>query len=140
MAASVAQSTSFSFGSNGSVSTEVNRSTYFDNISMPRELEEVETTTFGNDGNRTFLPGLKGATFSGSGNWDATLDAHLAGIFNAGDVVEFEYGPTGNTNGMVKYTGSFFLTSYDINPSVGEKIPFSIAGRIAGAVTRGVFS
>lgn len=140
MAAAVANSSYLAFGSNGSTDTEVDRSTYFENFNFPREMEEVETTTFGNSGNRTFIAGLKGATISGDGNWDATIDGHLAPIFDGQDEVEFEYGPAGNGSGAVKYSGSMFLTSYEISPAVGEKIPFSASFRISTAVTRGTFS
>lgn len=137
MAATVAQDTYFAFGSNGSTATEVDRSEYFDEISMPREMDEVDTTAFGNSGNRSFLPGLKEATFTASGNWDTTIDAHLEGIFDNQDTVEFEYCPIANTSGNVKYTGSFFLTSYEAgSASVGEKSRFSITARITTAVTR----
>lgn len=136
--ASVAKLTYIAFGSNGSVSTKVDRSTNFDTIQMPREMEEVETTTFGNNGNRTYLPGLKGATFTASGNWDTTIDGHLHGIVDGQDVVDFSYCPVANSTGNVIYTGSFFITSYDINPSVGEKIQFSFTGRITSGVTRAI--
>lgn len=135
MAATVAINTYFAFGSNGSTTTEVDRSSYFKGINFPRETEAVETTTFG-DANRDFLPGLKGKTFSHEGNWDSTIDTHLDGIEDNSDVVNFEYAPDGNSSGNIQYAGTMFVTSYETSTSVGEVKTFSVTFQITGTVTR----
>lgn len=140
MAASVAQLVQFKFGTSGSPSSNTDRSTYFDSITFPRESEEVETTAFGNAGNRTFLPGLKGATIQASGNYDGTIGAHIDAIFDGQTVVTFEYGPINGSNGSPKYTGSMFVSNFEIGAAVGEKIPFSMTCRITTAVTLGTYS
>lgn len=134
----VAKDTYIALGTNGAPGTPTNRLTKFDDLKMPRQLDAVEITTFGNNGNRTYDPGLKGATFSGSGIWDATIDAHLEAIYNAADVVAFEYCPIANTSGNVKYAGSCFVTKYEIGAKVGDKIPFSFEAQITSGITRSV--
>ena len=140
MAASVAQLVQMKLGTQGVPGTATDRSTYFDSVTFPREADEVETTAFGNAGNKTFIAGLKGATFSGSGNYDATIGAHLDAVYDAQTVIVFEYGPVSSVTGQPKYTGSCIITSFEIGAAVGEKIPFSVSLRITGAVTLGTYA
>lgn len=140
MAASVVQDVQFKFGTNGAPSTPTDRSTYFDNVTFPRESEEVESTSFGNSGDRTFLAGLKGATFSASGFYDATIGAHVDAVYDARDEIAFEYGPIDGESGSPKYTGNCIITGWEIGGGVGEKNPLSITFRITGAVTLGTYS
>ena len=139
MAATIADDTYFAFGSNGTPTTEVDRSTSFNNLSMPREMAEVDVTAFGNSGNTTFIAGAKGGTISGDGFWDATINTHITGIFDGQDVVEWEYGPLGNTGGNPKFSGSAFVTSYEVTNPVNEANAFTITFRITTAVTTGTF-
>ncbi len=140
MAASVANSAYLAFGSNGSTTTEVDRSTYFSNISFPMNVAEVDITAFGNSGNSQYLPGLKDATMSADGFFDATINTHIMGIRNGGDVVEWEYGPEGNGSGKVKFSGSFFVTSYEPSSPVGGANSFSVSFRLTTGVTVGTFT
>lgn len=140
MAASVAALVQFKFGTYASPSSNTDRSTYFDDIKFPREADEVETTAFGNSGNKTFLPGLKGATFSASGNYDGTIGSHIDSVFDNRTTVTFEYGPVDGVSGSPKYTGSMIITNFEIGAKVGEKIPFSLTCRITGGVTLGTYS
>ena len=135
----VAKNTHFGLGTTGAPTTETDISTYIDNISFPRETEEVETTAFKNSGNRTFLPGLKGATISVSGNWEPTIDTHLEGILDGQDSVNFEFGPKGSTSGYPLYSGTCFVTNYTVDANVGEKNTFSLELRVDSAVTLGTF-
>jgi hypothetical protein len=135
MSASVAQLTHFGFGTHASPSSNTDRSTYFHDLKFPRQAAEVDVTTFGNNGNKSFLPGLKEATFPASGNYDSTIGAHLDAIFDGQDTVTFEYGPISTATGMPKYTGSMICTKFEIGAAVGEKIPFTCEFRITGAVT-----
>jgi len=135
MAASVAQLTQFKFGTHAAVSTNTDRSTYFSDVKFPRQAGDVDVTTFGNSGNKTFLPGLKDATFTASGNYDGTIGGHIDAIYDGQDVVTFEYGPVSSVTGQPKYTGSMFCTHFEVGAKVGEHIPFSVTFRITGTVT-----
>ena len=106
---------------------------------MPREIETVETTSFGSS-YRTYVVGFQNATISIEGTWDATVDAHLAGILGQDATVSFEYGPEGSTSTYVKYTGEAYVTSYETSGAVGEVVTFSAELQVSGAITRGSYS
>lgn len=121
-----------------------NISTYCDEVSMPEELELVETTTFGAT-SKTYLAGFADGKVTISGNWDRTIDGILSTLkdaFRAGTTqsVTFEYGPEGNSAGDVKYTGEVVLVNYEKNSAVKDQVKFSAEFQITGAVTTTTFS
>ena len=109
---------------------------YCDNVDFPLTADTAEVTTFG-DSSKEYIAGLKDATISISGSWDATADAILAAI--VGVAGTFEYGPAGNTGGNVKFTGEAICTSYNVSAPVGDKVSFSAEFQCTGAVTRTTF-
>ena len=86
------------------------------------------------------IVGLTDSTISVSGTWDATVDAHLAGILGQAASVSFEYGPEGTTSTYIKYSGECYLTSYEKSGTVGDAVKFSAEFQVTGAVTRGTWS
>jgi len=110
-------------------------SAYCDSVDFPMTMDTAEVTTFG-DSSKEYLAGLKDATISISGSWDATADAILAALTTAGT---FEYGPAGSASGAVKYTGEAILTGYTVNAPVGDKVSFSAEFQVTGAVTHTTF-
>jgi predicted secreted protein len=108
-------------------------------VSFPQTVETAETTSFGSSA-KTYIVGLSDSTLSVSGNFDATVDAHLAGILGQAATVSFEYGPEGSTSTQVKYTGEAILTSYEKSGAVGDVVTYSAELQITGAVTRGTYS
>jgi hypothetical protein len=108
-------------------------------ISFPREAETLETTSFGSS-DRSYVVGFKNQTISVEGSFDATVDAHLAGILGQEATVSFEYGPEGSTSPNVKYTGEALMTSYESSAGVGDIVSYSAEFQITGAVTRGTYS
>jgi len=130
---------SFKVDNSGGTLTDI--SVYLDNISLPRSIETAETTTFGVAGGaKTYVTGLNDSTVSISGKFDATLDAHLVGIFAQEATVSFEYGPAGTTSGYVKFTGEAIMTKYDLGSPVGDVVTFSADFQVTGAVTRDTFA
>lgn len=111
-------------------------SAYCDNIDFPLTADTAEVTTFG-DSSKEYVAGLKDATISISGSWDATADGYLAGIQAA--IGTFEYGPAGSAGGAVKYTGECICTGYNVTAPVGDKVSFSAEFQVSGAVTRTTF-
>jgi len=112
-------------------------------ISMPREIETAETTAFGN-ADKTYITGLADATISLSGMFDATVDAMITGdIANlkSGSVssLSFEYGPSGSTSSLPKFTGAALITSYEISSPVGDVITYSLELQVTGGVTATTF-
>lgn len=109
------------------------------NVSFPREVETVETTSFGSS-SRTYVVGFQNATISIEGTWDATVDGYLAGILGQDATVSFEYGPEGSTTGYIKFSGEAYCTSYETSGAVGEVVTFSAEFQVSGAITRGTWS
>jgi hypothetical protein len=108
-------------------------------VSFPQSVETAETTSFGSSA-KTYIVGLSDSTVSASGNFDATVDTHLAAVLGQAATLSFEYGPEGSTAGQVKYTGEAILTSYEKSGAVGDVVTYSAEFQVTGAVTRGTYS
>jgi len=110
-----------------------NVSPYTNKVDFPRSADTAETSTFGTN-DKTYIPGLKGATFSIEGLWDATLDGWMDAAL--GTEVAVVYIPQGNTTGNVRYTFQAILTSYNPPGSIGDAVKYSASFIINGAVAR----
>ena len=111
-------------------------SAYCDNVDFPTTADTAEVTTFG-DSNKEYIGGLKDATISISGSWDAAADLILDGI--RGQTGTFEYGPAGSTATNIKYTGECICTAYNVTAPVGDEVSFSAEFQCTGAITRTTF-
>jgi len=131
------KSTVFKVDNSGGTLTDISNT--LTDLGFPQTVETAETTSFGSS-SKTFVVGLSDATISASGNFDATVDAHLAGILGQAASVSFEYGPEGSSTGQVKYTGEAILTSYEKSGAVGDVVTYSAEFQVTGAVTRGTYS
>ena len=103
------KSTVFKVDNSGGSLTDISNT--LTDVSFPRSVDTAETSAFG-DSAKTYIVGLSDATVSVSGNYDATVDAHLAGVLGQAATLSFEYGHEGSTSTFVKYTGECILTSY----------------------------
>lgn len=118
----------------------VDLSAYVNEVSFDRNAETAETTTFGDD-DKTYIPGLKDATLSVSGVWDATLDAHMDGILGVG-ALDWEYSPDGGTTTYSEGTshdaegGTVICTAYSPPSSVGDAVTWSAEFQISGTPAR----
>jgi|TARA_R100000742_G_C4272378_1_gene91560 predicted secreted protein len=111
-------------------------STYVNNVDFPESADVSETTTLGAD-NKTYIAGLKDATISLAGLWDATADAIFGAVVGQSATLSYEYSPEGTASGKIKYTGEAILTSYAISSPVGDAVGYSADLQVSGAVTRG---
>lgn len=102
---------------------------YTDQATLDKMAELAEVTSFGDD-DKAFIGGLKGATISASGSWDAAADAAIVGCFD-GAVVAFSL-----TVGAIAYTGNALVTGYTITAGVGDKVSWSCSLTVSGAVGR----
>jgi hypothetical protein len=112
-------------------------------VSLSRDLETGETTSFGSSA-KSYVPGLTDSTLSISGSYDATVDAHIQAVLAAMaagtvDSASFEYGPEGSTSSRLKMTGECIITSYETSSPVGDVVTFSLELQNTGAVTRGTY-
>ena len=128
-----------SFKVDNAAGTLTDISTTLNSVTFPREIETLETTSFGSS-NRSDVVGFTDATISIEGSFDATVDAHLAGILGQEASVSFEYGPEGTTAGQVKYTGEALMTSYETSAGIGDIVAYSAEFQVTGAITRGAFA
>jgi hypothetical protein len=108
-------------------------------VSFPQTIETAETTSFGSSA-KSYIVGLSDATISISGNFDATVDAHLSGVLGQAASLSFEYGPEGSTSPDAKYTGECLMTSYEKSGAVGDVVTFSAEFQVTGVVTRGTYA
>lgn len=131
------KSTVFKVDNSGGTLTDISNT--LTDVSFPQSVDTAETSAFG-DSAKTYIVGLTDSTISISGNFDATVDAHLASILGQSASVSFEYGPEGSTNGLVKYTGECYLTSYEKSGAIGDVVSFSAEFQVTGAVSRGTYS
>lgn len=118
-------------------------SQYIDSVSgLPGGRDLAEVTAFGDDGTKS-IPGLQNVSFSISGHFDstATTGPHvvLNSLRTATATATFEFGPEGTTTGKVKLSGECWLTGYDVDASVGDKVSFSADFQVDGTVTSGTF-
>jgi hypothetical protein len=111
---------------------------FCNDISFPRDIDTVETTTMG-DANKEYIVGLKNGSFSISGIWEAgasSVDATLGDAL--GTSAAFEYRANSAAVGVSnpKYTGTALLTSYEQTAGTGDAVAFSAEFMVTGAVTR----
>lgn len=123
--------------------TVQNLSTYTDSVSgLPAARQFSEVTAFGDEGVRN-IPGLQNVTFSASGSFDSTTSGPhdvLNSLRTATSTASFEYGPEGNASGNVKISGQCWLSSYTVDASVSDKVPWSAEFQVDGTVTVGTFA
>lgn len=131
------KSTVFKVDNSGGTLTDISNT--LTDVGFPQTVETAETTSFGSSA-KTYIVGLTDSTISVSGNWDATVDAHLAGILGQAATVSFEYGPEGSTSTYIKYSGEAILTSYEKSGAIGDVVSYSAEFQVTGAVTRGTWS
>jgi len=128
------KSTNFSLDDTGGTSRDLSDS--LTSVDFPETIDTAETTAFGAT-SKSYIVGLRDATISVSGLWDATVDGYIIGTEPA--TRTFIFGPAGSTSGYVKYTGEAILTNYAVSNPVGDVVTYSIDLQCTGGVTRTTF-
>ena len=103
-------------------------------VAVSRTDDVAEVSAFSNS-SKAFVAGLKDASITISGSFDATVDGYLKAIL--GVEGDFEFYPIGTTGGNPKASGKAIMTSYDRTPDVGGAVSFSAAFQVSGDVTEG---
>lgn len=106
---------------------------------MPADRDQAEVSTLGTT-DKQFIPGLTGRTIPLEGNFDPTVDGYLALLLGDSTPRAFEYYPAGTPVGATKpkYSGNYFLASYEPNTPVDAPGTFSAELQVTGAVARAV--
>jgi len=128
------KSTDFELDDTGGTSRSL--SNVLTSVDFPETIDTAETTAFGAT-SKSYIVGLRDATISVSGMWDATVDGYIIGTEPA--TRSFIFGPAGSTSSNVKYTGECILTNYSISNPVGDVVTFSLDLQVTGNVTRGTY-
>ena len=105
-------------------------------VDFPETIDTAETTAFGATF-KSYIVGLRDATISVSGIWDATVDGYIIGTEPA--TRTWIFGPAGSTGGNVKFTGEAILTSYSVSNPVSDVVTYSLDLQVTGNVTRTTF-
>ena len=103
-------------------------------VAVSRSADVAEVSAFSNS-SKAYVAGLKDATITISGSFDATVDGYLSGIL--GVEGSFEFYPIGTTGGNPKASGECIMTSYDRTPDVGGAVSFTASFQVSGDVTEG---
>jgi len=103
-------------------------------VAVSRTADVAEVSAFSNS-SKAYVAGLKDATITISGSFDATVDGYLSGII--GSEGSFEFYPIGTTGGNPKSSGEAICTSYDRTPDVGGAVSFTASFQVSGDVTEG---
>ena len=125
------KSTDFELDDTGGTSRSL--SNVLTSVDFPEVIETAETTAFGAT-SKSYIVGLRDATISVSGLWDATVDGYIIGTEPA--TRTWIFGPAGTTSSNVKYTGEAILTNYAVSAPVGDVVTFSLDLQCTGGVTR----
>ena len=111
-------------------------SAFVNNVDFPETADVAESSVLGAS-NKTYLVGLRDASISISGLFDATVDAILGAVVGQTATLSYEYSPEGTASGKIKYTGECILTNYAMSSPVGDVVAYSADLQVSGAVTRG---
>lgn len=126
----------------------VNRdiSNFLTAVDFPFQADQAEVSAFG-DTDKSYVMGLKSHTMKLTGLWDPTAttgpDEVLSGLVGGGAAgtvpTTFIFGPNGTVAGRIKYTGTAWVTAYNVNNPIGGAITFGADLMVNGAVTRTTF-
>ena len=128
----------FALGTQGTPSTPTDISQYLDDVGLAAAIETAEVTAFGDD-SKAYVVGLQDHTSSASGHFDPTINTHLAALKGFATAVTFHYGPAGSGSGSPRYVGTVFITGYEVQSGVGDKVGFSMEMQVTGDVTLDTF-
>ena len=115
----------------------VNFSSGVTEMSISRELDTADITSLG-DNYKSFIPGLRGATISVSGNFSSTHAEVLDGMIGRNSTTTFsvEINPDGSTAaGRHLLKAETFITSLEYSVPVDDKVSMSFELLASGAVT-----
>jgi hypothetical protein len=110
---------------------------YLSKGSIERMRETAETTVFGLE-NKTYVAGLKDATFSGEGNFDPALDTILDAALGTDATRTLQYDPQGAGTGNIRYSVETLVTKYSVDTDIGGKASCSFELQCTGVITRTV--
>ena len=115
----------------------VNFSSGLTEYTLSRDLDTADITSFG-DNDKSFIPGLRGATISCSGNFSSTHAEVLDGVFgrNSTATLSVEINPDGSTAaGRHLLKAETFITSLEYGVPHDDKVTMKFDLLCSGSVT-----
>jgi len=113
----------------------------FGGLPGPRQLSEI--TALG-DGGTKWHPSLENVQISLAGTYDDTAssgpDEVLGALRTHSRANDFDYGPEGSSASSTKYSGTCWVSTYEIQSRVGDAVRWSATLQVEGEVTRGTYS
>jgi hypothetical protein len=120
---------------------EFNFTPYFDNVSVPMNVDTAETSTFGSD-SKKFIPGLKDATLSAEGFYDGSADAideELSAALAVADKLWSVY-QNGDSAGSFGYAMKAIETAHSVVSTIDNACRVSVAAQSDGTAAERVVS
>jgi len=119
-------------------------STYINDIGGlpgPRGLSEI--TALG-DGGAKWIPTIENVQISLAGTYhDASTtgpDEVLGALRTHSRANDFDYGPEGSSASSTKYSGTCWVSTYEVQSRVGDAVRWSATLQVEGKVTRGAYT
>lgn len=109
-------------------------------LTLERELDEAEVTTFCST-IKDYIPGLAETTLEFEGLYQdgaTEIDYQLNNIFGSSTIPSWRYRPAGTGTGLPEYTFDGFLQEYSIEATVDEAVTIEGTIRVTNAVVRSV--
>lgn len=115
---------------------------FIENVSgLPGARDFAEVTAMGDSGTKS-IPGLQDVKFTIKGHYDSTATTGSYTVLNslrtATATASFEYSPEGTTGGNPKLSGECWMTEFEVEASVNDKVSFTASFQVDGTVTAGV--
>jgi predicted secreted protein len=133
------KSSVFKIDNSGGTLTDL--SAFCEEVSLSRDIETAEVTTFG-DSAKEYITGLSDATISLSGKFDSAnasaVDPVLSGVLGSSSTVSWTYRVNSASVSATnpEYQGEGILTSYEVSGGVGDAVTFSAEVQCTGTITR----
>lgn len=109
-------------------------------LSLERELDEAEVTTFCST-IKDYIPGLAETTLEFEGLYQSgatEIDFQLNAIFGSATIPAWRYRPAGTGSNLPEYTFRGFLQEYTIEATVDEAVTIEGTIRVTNSVVRSV--
>lgn len=117
--------------------TPVDVTSYVTGVDPAFDKQVFDVTTFGNNGSRAKVTGLKDGKFPVNFFSEHAILQHLIGLWNmaSGSTHTVVYGPHGNASGKTRVTGELILTTLPMPAQVDDVERIPAAFEFTGTVT-----
>lgn len=116
-----------------------NLSAYFNSASISHSKDTAETSVFALD-SKTYIEGMRDATFSGAGIFDGSTDAvdpELHSVLTSTAAYVVSYLPQGDTTGLVGYgLGNAITNNYSVEAPVSGVVTIGLDAQASGGANR----